>query len=158
MVDSGASGHYFDDALIPGLRYRLENYQELAIRRWITTARGRQLEGSCQGPLRGHIIDTQGVQCLIQVSVLVVPGLGRNLFSVKQPSRNGVVSIFDEHNPRLEASKFTLPLQELETTCTFFRWTLSVEAARRSSQCKRRLPPPSGIGRWGTSTGRVRTS
>ena len=33
MVDSGAWGHNFDDALIPGLRYRLDNYQELAIRR-----------------------------------------------------------------------------------------------------------------------------
>ena len=26
MVDSKASGHYFDDALIPRLRYRLDNY------------------------------------------------------------------------------------------------------------------------------------
>ena len=33
MLDSGASGHYFDDALIPGLRYRPDNYRELAIRR-----------------------------------------------------------------------------------------------------------------------------
>ena len=57
MVDSGASGHYFDDALIPRLRYRLENYQELAIRRYITTAGGHQLEGAGQGLLRGHIID-----------------------------------------------------------------------------------------------------
>ena len=110
MADSGASGHCFDDALIPGLRYRLENYQELAIRRWITTAGGHQLEGTGQGLLRGHIIDAQGVQRLIQISALIVPGLGRNLFSVKQASRNGVVSIFDKYNPRLEANNFTLPL------------------------------------------------
>ena len=57
MVDSMASGHYFDDALIPGLRYKLDNHQELAIRRWVTTARGDRLEGPGQGPLRGHIID-----------------------------------------------------------------------------------------------------
>ena len=114
MVDSEASGHYFDDALIPRLRYRLENYQELAVRRYITTAGGHQLEGGGQGLLRGHIIDAQGVQRLIQISVLVVPGLGRNLFSVKQASRNGVVSMFDKYNPRLEANNFTLPLQELE--------------------------------------------
>ena len=31
MVDSGVSGHYFDDVLIPRLRYRLDNYQALAI-------------------------------------------------------------------------------------------------------------------------------
>ena len=158
MVDSGASSHYFDDALIPRLRYRLENYQDLAIRRYITTAGGHQLEGAGQGLLRGHIIDPQGVQRLIQISVLIVPSLGRNLFSVKQASRNGVVSIFDKYNPRLEANNFTLPLQELGNDLHFFRWTLSVGAARRSLQCKRRLPPPSGIGGWGTSTGRVWTS
>ena len=45
MVDSGASGHYFDDALIPGLRQRLDNDQELAIRRWITTAGGINWRG-----------------------------------------------------------------------------------------------------------------
>ena len=120
MVDSGASGHYFDDALIPGLRYRLDNYQELAIRRWITTAGGHQLEGAGQGLLRGHIIDARGVQRLIQISALIVPGLGRNLFSVKQASRNGVVSIFDKRNPRLEANNFTLPLQEFENDLYLF--------------------------------------
>ena len=46
MVDSGVSGDYLDDALIPGLRYRLDNYQELTTLRWITTARGYQLEGA----------------------------------------------------------------------------------------------------------------
>ena len=84
MVDSGASGHYFDDALIPGLRYRLDNYQKLDIRQWITTAGGHQLEEAGQGLLRGRIIDAQGVQRLIKISVLIVPGLGQNLFSVKQ--------------------------------------------------------------------------
>ena len=76
MVGSGESGHYFDDGLVPGLRYRLDNYQELAIRRWITTAGEHQLEGTGQGLLRGHIIDAQRVQGLIQISVLIVLGLG----------------------------------------------------------------------------------
>ena len=40
MVGSGVSGHYFDDALIPGLRYGLDNYQALATRRG-----GSQLQG-----------------------------------------------------------------------------------------------------------------
>ena len=124
MVNSGASSQYFDDALIPGLKYRLDNYQELAIRRYITTAGGHQLDGAGQGLLRGHIIDAQGVQRLIQISVLIVPGVGRDLFSVKQASRKGVVSIFDKYNPRLEANNFTLPLQELENELYFFSLNL----------------------------------
>ena len=70
MVDSGVSGHYFDDALIPGCRYRLDNYQALAIRRWITTAGGHQLKEAGQGLPRGHFIDAQGLKRLTQLSVL----------------------------------------------------------------------------------------
>ena len=67
------------------------------------------------------------MQRLIQISVLVV--LGRNLSSVKQASRHGVVSIFDTYNPRLEANNFTLPLQELENDLYFF----SLDLVSRSS-------------------------
>ena len=84
MVDSGVSGHYFDDALIPGLRYRLDNYQALAIRRWITTAGGHQLKEAGQGLPRGHSIDAEGVKRLTQLSVLAGPDAGWGLFSVKQ--------------------------------------------------------------------------
>ena len=70
MVDSGVSGHYFDDALIPGFRYRLDNYQALAIRRWITTAGGHQLKEAGQGLPRSHSIDAQGLKRLTQLSVL----------------------------------------------------------------------------------------
>ena len=90
------------------------------IRRYVTTEGGHQLEGAGQGLLRGHIIDAQGVQRLIQISVLIVPGLGRNLFSVKQASRNGAVSIFDKYKPKMEANNFTLRLQELENDLYFF--------------------------------------
>ena len=84
MVDSGASGHYFDDALISGLRNRLDNYQALAVRRWITTAGGHQLEEAGQGLLRGHSIGAQGLKRLSRLSVLAGPDVGRDLFSVKQ--------------------------------------------------------------------------
>ena len=84
MVDSGVSGHYFDDALIPGLRYRLDNYQALAIWRWITTAGGHQLKEAGQGLPRGHSIGAQGLKRLTQLSVLTGPDSGWDLFSVKQ--------------------------------------------------------------------------
>ena len=78
------SGHYFDDALIPGLRYRLDNYQALAIRRWITTAAGHQLKEAGQGLPRGHSIDAQRVKRLTQLSVFAGPHAGWDLFSVKK--------------------------------------------------------------------------
>ena len=89
MVDSGLSGHYFDDALIPGLRYRLDNYHALAIWRWITTLGGNQLKEAGQGLPRGHSIGAQRLKRLTQLSVLAGPDAGRDLFSVKQ---DGAVS------------------------------------------------------------------
>ena len=84
MVDSVVSGHYFDDALIPGLRYRLDKYQALAIRRWITTAGGHQLKEAGQRLPRGHSIGAQGLKRLTQLSVLAGPDAGWDPFSVKQ--------------------------------------------------------------------------
>ena len=84
MVDNGASGHSFDDSRITGLRYKLKNYQELAIRRWITTAGGHQLKEADQGLLRGHSISAQGLKRLTQLSVLAGYDVGWDLVSVKQ--------------------------------------------------------------------------
>ncbi|CAM9557503.1 unnamed protein product, partial [Sphacelaria rigidula] len=77
------------------------------------------------GLLRGHIRDGEGVKRLVRLSFLVAPGLGRNLFSVKQATRNCVVSIFETNNPRLETNEFTIPLQELESDLYFFSLELS---------------------------------
>ncbi|CAM9166972.1 unnamed protein product, partial [Sphacelaria rigidula] len=119
MVDSGASEHYCDDTFILGLRHKFYNDQELAISRKIT-AGGHQLAGVGKGLLRGHIKDDGRIKRLVQISCLVVPGLGRNLFSVKQATKKGVVSIFEINNPRLETNNFTVPLQELESGLNFF--------------------------------------
>ena len=84
LVDNGGLGHSFDNCRFTGLSYKLENYQELAIWRWITPAGGRQLKGAGQGLLRGHSIGTQGLKCLTQLLVLAGPDVGRDFFSVKQ--------------------------------------------------------------------------
>ena len=57
LVDSGASGYYFDDAIIPGFRDRVEEYKVLDEPRKLSTAGGGELNGTAQGVLRGHVID-----------------------------------------------------------------------------------------------------
>ena len=84
MVDNGASGHFFDNCCFSGLKYKLESYQELAIRRWITPAGGHQLKGAGQGLLRGHSMGTQRLKRLTQLSVLAGPDVGRYFLSVEQ--------------------------------------------------------------------------
>lgn len=71
------------------------------------------MNGPVKALLRGHVADDEGVRRLFQLPCTIVPGLGGNLFSVKQAARNGVVCIFGITNPSLEKKNHTLPLQEL---------------------------------------------
>ena len=46
LVDSGASGHYFDDTIIPDLKHRLQDFTSLSTPRMILAARGALLDGT----------------------------------------------------------------------------------------------------------------
>ena len=148
LVDSGASRHQFDDAIIPRMRDRLGDNKILGTPKTSSTAGGGELMGTAQGLLRGNLIDDKGVRRLVHLSCLVVPGLGRNLFSVKQAARNGIVSIFDMNTPRLETDNFTIPLQELGYDLYYFslyfndgidRPELAMHAATGANLWHRRL-------------------
>ena len=111
LVDSGASGHYFDDPIIPSLRHRLLNCVLLTTPRTILTSGGALLDGTAKLILQGLATDNHGKQHHARIAILIVPGIGRNLFSVKSATKKGVVSIFDFDNPRLELSGITVPLR-----------------------------------------------
>ena len=129
LVDSGASDHYFDDFLTPKLNRRLLDYTCLTTPRKILTAGGALLDGTGEGILQGIIIDNYGNGHLVRIQILVVPTIGRNLFSVKAATRNGIVSIFDRGNPRLEAFGVTLPLLGEQDNLYSFVLDLSAEAS-----------------------------
>ena len=59
----------------------------------------------------GLVTDNHGEQHLARIAILIVPGIERNLFSVKSATKKGVVSIFDFNNPKLELSGITVPLR-----------------------------------------------
>ena len=111
LVDSGASGHYFGDLIIPSLKYRLLDYVLLTTPRKILTAEGALLGGTPEGILQGFVTDNHGEQSLARIDILIVSGIGCNPFSVKSATKKGVVSIFDFDNPRLELSGITDPLR-----------------------------------------------
>ena len=64
LVDSGASGHYFDDLIIPELKNRLQDYTSLSTPRTIRTAGGALLDGTAESVLQGFITDDYGEQHL----------------------------------------------------------------------------------------------
>ena len=57
LVDSGASGHYFDDLIILSLKHRMLNYVILTTPRKILTAGGILLDGTAKGILQGLVTD-----------------------------------------------------------------------------------------------------
>ena len=109
MTDSGAPGRYFDDRIIRDLKHRLEDYMHLATPRTIPTAGGALLDGTVEGVLQGLVTDDNGDQILVSVDIVVVPGIGRNLFSVMTAAKKGIATIFDYENPRLKRFNVAVP-------------------------------------------------
>ena len=127
MVDNGASGHYFDDAVIRNLEHRLQDYVHLATPRKIITAGGALLDGTAAGVLQGVITDDYGNQILNRVDVVMMPGIGCNLFSVMTSAKKVIATIFDYENPRLEGINVTVPLRSESVNLYTFVLDLSAE-------------------------------
>ena len=111
VVDSGASGCCFDDLIILYVKHRVRDYTSLSTPRTILTAGGTLLEGTAEGVLQGLITNDYEEQQLARIAILIVPGIGRNLFSVKTAARKGNVSIIDVNKLTLEAGDITVPLR-----------------------------------------------
>ena len=111
LVNSGASGHYFDDLIIPSLKYCLLNYVLLTTPRKIFTAGGALLDGTAEWILQRLVADNHGEHHLARITILIVPGIERNIFSVKSATKKDIVSIFDFGNPRMELSGITITLR-----------------------------------------------
>ena len=111
MMDSGASGHYFDDAIIRDLKYRLQYCVDLFMPRKILTAGGALLNGMSEGVLQGLVTDNNGNKTLVWVDIVVMPGIGCNFFSVMTAAQTSIPTIVDYENPRLEGFNATVLLR-----------------------------------------------
>ena len=123
LVDSGASGHYFDDFLIQELNRRLLDYTCLTTPHKILTAGGGLLDGTSKGILLDVITNKYGNGYFVRIQISVVPTIGRNLFLVKAATRNDIFSIFNRENPRLEA--FGVPCRYVESKTSCIRLCLT---------------------------------
>ena len=81
--------------------------------RKITTAGNYRLKGVAAGVISGYIIDQTGVRQQIRLPVVVVPGIGRNLFSVSSATEQVATTIFALEESRIENNDFTIRLQQV---------------------------------------------
>ena len=61
--------------------------------------------------LQGLVTDDYGSRLLVSVDIVVVPGIGRNLFSMMTAAKKGIVTTFDYKNIRLEGFIVTISLR-----------------------------------------------
>ena len=101
IVDIGASGHLIDEELIPRLRKNIRDYKQPKDPKTIMT-NGKKVFATATGTIWGYIIDQAGKRVPVRISVMFVPGLGRNVFSSIKAMQSGVSIILETGNPHLQ--------------------------------------------------------
>ena len=124
MVDSGVSGHFLDPFLIPGLRGFMSDYCSLDVPHKIVTV-GQYVFDGMKGTVRGHV-NVSGHKRLVAFSAIVVPGLGKKLFSVAMSLATGVVTVFDSVRSRLERGNVVLPMDRLGDDRTLYSFSIDL--------------------------------
>ena len=127
MVDSGASGHFFNDAIIWDLKHRLQDYVRLTTPRKILTARGAMLDGTVESVLQGLVPKGYGNQIFARIDIVMVPRIERNLFSVITVTKKSIVTIFHYKSPRLQGFNVTVPLRSESSDLYSFVLDLSAD-------------------------------
>ena len=139
MVDSGSSEHFLDPFLITGLQNRMMGHKALDEPHKIFTAGDHVLEGFGTGTVHGTVKDGHGRKTAINFSAFVVPGLGRNLFSVHTAVTKGVVTVFDSVHPRFEIGHTVIPLKPPSPPNNLYSFSMdfasTVDAAGVALRC-----------------------
>ena len=102
LVDSGASDHFVDSELIRGLQQGMVEYRKLEQPKPIETAGNKQVFATATGKICGHIINKSGPPIPVRIFVMIVPGMGRHLFSSARAMKSGVSTILETGNPHLQ--------------------------------------------------------
>ena len=112
LVESGASESFLDDELIPGLKERVRELKELPTPKEITTAGKHTTYGVGTGIIAFTIRDSHGAQLPVNLRALVVPGLGRNIFTPTAELKNGVRFVLEVGNPHLTIGGIIISLKQ----------------------------------------------
>ena len=108
-ADSGASSHFIDNQLLPGIEHKMNHYVQLDPPVIINVAGNHRLYGVGQGVLFVQVSGHIGSKHSEQLPVTVVPGLGRHLFSGGSAAARGVTMIIATKS-YLDMGAFAIPL------------------------------------------------
>ena len=94
VVNSGSSKHFVDLELINKVENRMLDYTDINPPIEIQAVDHNTLFGTAQGILLVVLRDTHGVCRSVILPTVVVPGLGRNLFSSALAAQKGKLKVY----------------------------------------------------------------
>ena len=109
-MDSGSSGHFLDSQLLPGIDQHMVEYTKLDPPMNILTAGRHLLYGTAKGVLNTIAVDSEGNEHCVKLPAVIVPGLGKHLFSPVEALLRGASTIFPAiHTSTWETSRCRFP-------------------------------------------------
>ena len=133
MVDNEASDHYSNDAAIRDLKYRLQDYVYLATPRKIFTAARALLDFTAAGLLHSFVINAYGNEILVRVDIVVVHGVGRNLFPVMTAAEKRL-RLQNSQTGGNQRYRAAMEVRAVSSLCTFARNRITSGTFARSSR------------------------
>ncbi|CAB1106137.1 unnamed protein product [Ectocarpus sp. CCAP 1310/34] len=110
LVDTGASETMFDNRLIPD--ETLHDYTQRNSTKIVDVAGESQLTAPAKGILHCTVEDNRGQPLRGWIQGLVVPGLGRNIFSPISLLKKGLPCVVEESPPHLTIQGKVIPLTQ----------------------------------------------
>ena len=110
LVDTGASETMFDNRLIPD--GNLHDYTQRNSPKIVDVAGESQLKGTATGILHCTVKDNRGQRLRVRIQGLIVPGLGRNIFSPTSLLKKGLRCVVEENTPHLTIQGKVIPLTQ----------------------------------------------
>ena len=110
LVDSGSSKHFVDPKIVHRVETRMQDYTKISPPMEIKAAGHNTLLGIAQGTLLVVVRDTQDICRTVKLPIVLVLGLGRNLFSIAMAAQNGVKTIITKAGSIVDLGLFSIQL------------------------------------------------
>ena len=134
LVDSGSSEHFADSKLVHRVESKMQNYTQIDPSMEIKAACHNTLYGIAQGILLVVVRDTQDICRTPKLPIVLVPGLGRNLFSTAMAAQKGVKTIITKAGSIVDLGLFSIQLTRSDNL-DHLDLPISKESKRKESAC-----------------------
>ena len=92
------------------------------------------MKENATGAITGAIIEKSGMKQPVKIPIVVVPGLGRNLFSVPQATLQGAITTLAADTSRIETDSFVLSLKQVAGTHDLYSVDVGLDAPKLALQ------------------------